>query len=331
MIDILGAPMYVEMFEHHPNLLGDDFPTGPLMRINSLVIALPLLSLLTACSDGAGSTQTLTVNWTVAKPDGTPDQCSDGYPKVKVVASSVSGSNTRNGDDFTALYDCTANTATIKLYTSGDEPDETLEDGSIKRYGAQSITGKYTITLVISDGTGEIEYQATPTQDVDLSGGPKTLSFTVTPSAAPTSTAWGFTTADGQDNLPSCASAGVSQIRVKVRREQLPDMSPDPTLPETVQTHPCDFEYYPDLANEDCSGCQGVAMSNPLLFGYYSMSLEALSPDGEVVGSLPYDPFDIVRIDRESLFFSRTFGGNPSRAYVSLGSRDFYKVAINNK
>ncbi len=309
------------------------------------VFLIPLFVALAACSDGPVSAQCatppctdgpptaekqiLTVNWTVTKPDGSPDKCSDGYSSVKVVASSISSSDTRNGDDRTALVDCNVNSATIELYTSGDEPNETNPDGSIKRYGAQSITGKYAITLVISDASGELEYQAMRTQDVDMVGGDKSLAFVVTPSAAPVSTAWGFTSKDGVENLPSCAAAGVAQVRAKLRREQLPDMSPDPGLPEWVQTYPCDADSA--LANEDCSGCQGVGISDPVLFGYYSASLEALSADGQVVGTLPYDPLDTVRIDHETLVFSRTVGGNPSRAYVGLASRDYFKVAINNK
>ncbi len=290
--------------------------------------SLSALLLFTAACGPSGTTQTLTVNWSLTRPNGTADTCSSAHPKIKVVTSSVSGSNTRNGDDGTALFDCTAKTASLVLQTSGDEADERNTDGSIKRYGARSATGKYTVTLVITDATGEVEYQSMPTQDVDLTTGAKTLSFFVTPSAAPLSTAWGFRSKTSQETLTSCAVAGVAQVRVKSKRVLLPDMTPDSAAVEAVETYPCGFEHQAGLANEDCIGCQGVAMSKPLLFGYYATSLEALSAANQVVGTLPYDSNDTVRVDRETLIFSRTVGGNPSRAYVGLAGRDFFKVDI---
>lgn len=303
---------------------------------------MPLVLLLSACGepggaagDGgtgegnrSGTTQTLTVNWSLAQPNGSADACPSGNPKIKVVASAVSGSNTRNGDDRTALFDCTAKTASLTLQTSGDEADERNSDGSIKRYGARSATGKYTLTLVITDASGEVEHQAMPTQDVDLTSGAKTLSFVVTPSASRLSTAWGFRNKTSQQSLQSCAAAGVAQVRVKSKRVLLPDMTPDVTAVESVETFPCGFEHQAGLANEDCTGCQGVAMSKPLLFGHYATSIEALNAANQVVGTLPFDTNDTVRVDRETLVFSRTVGGNPSRAYVGLSGRDFFKVDV---
>lgn len=275
---------------------------------------------------GGTATQTLTVTWSIARPDGSADTCLTGYPKVKVVASAVSNGS-RNGDDKTALLDCNTRTTTLTLVTSGDEEDERNADGSIKRYGARAATGKFTITLVTSDASGDVEHQATPTQDVDLSGGPRTVTFVVTPSAAPLSTAWGFQNS-AQNNLPSCAAAGVARVRVKTRRILLPDMTPDSASVENVETFACDFEYQPGLANEDCVGCQGIAMSKPLPFGHYATSLEALSASNQVMGTLPYDNNDTVRVERESLVFCRTCGGNASRASVGLAARDFFKVPI---
>lgn len=278
-----------------------------------------------------GKTQNLTVNWSVIGANGSPEQCPAGFTSLKVVMSAVSASGTRNGDDRAQVFDCNAKSATLKVQTSGDEANELMPDGSIKRYGAQALTGRFTVTLVLTDSAGSANHKATLSQDVDLGSGDKALSFEVTPSASPLSMAWGFRAQGSQESLPSCAAAGVAQVRVKVKRTTLLDGTPDPAPIEVSQVHPCDFEYSEGLANEDCVGCQGIAVSKALPFGTYATSLEALAAGGQVVGTLPYDPNGTVRVDRESLVFSSTTGGNPSRTYVGVASRSHSKVDIDAK
>ncbi len=264
--------------------------------------------------------RSLSLTWKIQKADGAKDQCPANYSKLKVHASAISASDTRNGDAFVTVFDCNAGKATLRLQTSGDEAEQRTADGSLVKGTASAMTGKYSITMVITEPSGEVDFSATRSQVVDLSRGDASLAFVVTPGASHRRTAWGLKAKSTGDSL-SCAASGADTIRVKSKRVQLPDQAPDPSPKETIQTFPCESE----PSNVTCFGCAGAGTSTPLEYGYYATSIEALA-NGTVIGTLPYDDTgSLVRVDRESVRLLKN-AGNPDSADVYMSSSFFLEV-----
>jgi hypothetical protein len=259
-----------------------------------------------AGTGGAGGSvgatfKTLSLTWSIQKADGTPDVCPAAYSSLKVHVNAATAEGNRNGDPQEKVFECGANAGSIQLQTSGDEPEKRNPDGSRNRTPPVNITGKYTVTMLITEPSGELNYASTLTQMVDLSGGDKTVAFVVTPNASPRLTFWrlysrmlggGTSTTDYK---LTCASAGVDHLRVKSKRVKLPDYSDDPSPKETEETYPCSNL----LEKVSCPSCVGGGQSAALEYGYYDTSIDALA-NGTVVGSLPYGN-EPAKVDRETV------------------------------
>jgi len=164
---------------------------------------------------------------------------------------------------------------------------------------------------------------------VDRRGTDKTLEFDIYPNAGKHEAEWRLNGAMSGSAL-NCASANVDTIRVKSKRVLLEDYSVDPAPMEVVDTFPCD-----NLTDEnlDCPSCVGGGESRHLPYGYYAVSLEALS-SGVVVGTLDYpmgDPqsYDTTKIERTSVWLWYGDGGAGAFSYV--GSPDSYTIVIENR
>jgi hypothetical protein len=269
--------------------------------------------------------KTLSVTWSVQKADGTPDACVANYPKIKVHASAEDATGNRNGDAFEKTFDCSANSGSLSLPISGDEPLVVNPDGSHTRTPPVGITGKYTVTVVVTEASGETTYQAIASQKVDLSGGDKSLAFVVTPNASQRLTMWRLYAKSTGDAL-SCEAAGVDHIRIKMKKIQLLDATdnPDPSPKEIEQTVICANE----LDRVDCPSCVGAATSVPVEYGYYGTAIDALA-NGAVVGTMPYAPTqNLAKVDRDTVRLHEGVGP-PDFANVYFG--DDYTVFIDNR
>jgi hypothetical protein len=272
--------------------------------------------------------QNLSVDWSIQKADGTPDTCPPNYGKIKVsLAASNESGIAQNGDLITTIVDCEAKTATLKLPTSGHVPEVRDAEGNVSRHEMTDITGKYVVTLQITEATGEVAWQTMLSKDVELRGSDKHLAFVVTPSASQMRAQWRLG-AKAAGTALSCAAAGVDKVRVTTKRFELPDQTPDPAPPpEVVETWPCDN----DPAHANCSNCVGSAVTKPLAFGYYKQKLEALSASGEVVGATPYlEGNSPTVVARDTIVYVNS-GGNPARSDVWIQSEESYSIEITNR
>lgn len=265
----------------------------------------------------ASKFQTLTVTWSIKTSSGAPATCPANYGFIRVAASGFSTLDTANGDDFWGVFPCSAGRGTLRLQTAGDEDVKPNADGSLPRTPNRNITGRYRVTLAISEMSGESEYEiALESREVDLSTGDKTLAFDVTPGASLVQPEWALEAVSTQAKV-SCAAGDVDTIRIKYKRVAEENGTPVATSVETVQTVPCGSS--PATGQRiSCTYCLGAATSVPLTFGRYLLALEALKGT-TVVGRVDYaDPSransELITIERTSARLIK--GGGPTRVEV---------------
>jgi hypothetical protein len=191
------------------------------MRLSTLL--LPLV--LTGCSLAPESDpQPLTVTWSVKKADGTPDTCTAPFDKVKVRAVSVDQFEPPYSRQavFEKVFDCAAGTGTIMLPTSGSPDEECIVD--CYGFSDTEATGKYFVTLWITDASGELQrmpspqfvrrQESSPRVEIDVKGGPRTQDFTFYPHAGFFLVGWSLYAASNNEDV-SCNASGIDEIRVR--------------------------------------------------------------------------------------------------------------------
>ncbi|MFT3839920.1 MAG: hypothetical protein QM723_23235 [Myxococcaceae bacterium] len=260
------------------------------MRTKLLVVIL-----LCGCGGALGgqSKATLTATWAIKKADGTPDTCPANYGSVKVVAQAYrSGLDTSTGDPFVKVFDCGAGKGTIELITSGDEQG-VCKDGTCSHDPAEEVSGKYIVTMMITEPSGNASMSPSMSKTVDLTKGDASADFSIMPNAGYRLFNWGLNAmTDGRDM--GCAEAGVDQVTV-TSTLVMDDGSPDPSGLAVTDTFACDND--PD--DVSTFGCTGAGISSPMPQGFYKTSLKALA-HGQLVGSCD-DCGEPYRVDGDTL------------------------------
>ena len=241
-----------------------------------LVVCIGAALVLNGCVAGQPEKVQLSVTWAVQKADGTQDACPSSYNKVMIVAQGSSGS------PYSTLLNCSSTgSGTLMLLPGGDDDDRGDCDayGLCTRSPAYDLTGIYDVNLVMTEESGQVVYSHTFDQTVDLSGGPQSLAFKLTPNASYRRINWGFQ-AKSTGDLINCAGAAVDTIKVSSKLERNPDYEEVADGRVTVDTFPCENE----TNRVDSFANVGAGTTSALDFGYYSARVEAFTK-GALVGT----------------------------------------------
>ncbi|RYZ41556.1 MAG: hypothetical protein EOO71_11615 [Myxococcaceae bacterium] len=259
--------------------------------MTQILRSVAVVLLLAGCGGSSGGDKAkVSATWSLKKADGSADVCPTNYGKVKISAQGYALNEITTGDPFEQVFDCAAGAGSIDLQISGDEEGVCDDTGSCSRSAANDLSGKYEITVWLTEASGQTHYIPSFSKVVDVSKGDQSVSLEIYPNASFRFYQWRFQGKSTGQEL-GCSAAGVDTLKVTTTRTMTLEGEPVSNPKVTVNTYPCasdskDAEYF-------------GALSSPLEYGIYTTKVEAFTGSQRV--GMSFDETSTETVDRTSV------------------------------